>query len=186
MGIPEPSLQARRPVHGPDHILSLLSSFFGYGCCQHPRCVRLRRGPGPGEAPGQASRSLLHMLSAPRAGLWRRCRGSPDWAPILNPGARRCGGGGVGAGRRHVPPAAAAAREGSISSAASSRTLGAPHPRPAPARPARGSPPGCAAGRLRGLPRPSGWRTPCVFRPHAGPPPPPSSWCGPWRAHHGD
>lgn len=109
-----PSHQARRPVHGPDHIIPLLPSFFDYGCCQHPRCGRLRRA-----SPEQGGRSRPHMLSAPRAGLQRGCRGSPDWAPSLNPGARCCGGGGVGAGRRHVQ--AAAAREGSISSAAGSR-----------------------------------------------------------------
>lgn len=163
---------------------SLLAPFVDYGCCQHPRSGRLRRGPGPREAPGRAGQSRPHMLSAPA--LRRRCPGSPDWAPVLNPGARLCGGGEVGAGRRHVLATAAAAGEGSISSAASSRAHGEPLLLPAPARPARGSPPGRAAGRLRGRPRPSGWRTRRVLRPRARSPPPPSSWCGPWRAHHGD
>lgn len=164
VGIPEPSLQLRRPVHGPDHIISLLPFFVDYGCRQHLRSGCLRRGPGPGEAPGRGGQSRPHMLSAPRASLGRGCRGSPDWAPVLNPGARLCGGGGVGAGRRHVLAAAATAEEDSISSAASSRAHRGPLPRPAPACPARGSPPGRAAGRLRGRPRPSGWRTRRVLR----------------------
>lgn len=101
------------------------------------------RGPERPAAPGRAGRNRPHMLSAPPPGLGRGCRGSRLWAPVLNPGARRCGGGGVGAGRRHVPAALAAAREGSISSAA--RARGARGPSSAPPRPAQPAAPLTAA-----------------------------------------
>lgn len=80
------------------------------GCKCGRRAGLLGWGPGRQGAAGGAGRSRPHMLSAPRAGLGRRCRSPPARAPVSNPGARRCGhgrgggaasraGGGGGGGR---------------------------------------------------------------------------------------
>lgn len=142
MGILEPSFNRDLSMVLTTSFSPPCPSLIGFEGRKQGRSRRLRRGPGPREAPGRAGGSRPHILSAPRAGLVRRCWGSLDPAPVSNPGARRGGGGGVGARRRHVP-AAVAAGEGSISSARSRRS--APPQTAPPAAPS-----GRAARRLRG------------------------------------
>lgn len=154
----------------------------GYRSCTRRRSQPLRGGPGPGKPGTKPVKPPAHAQCG-SAGLRCGCSGSQDWAPVLNHGARRCGGGGGGGG------AASRASGGPgrfhfLRSPARARVSRGSHPAP---RPARGSPPGRAARGSRGRARPSRWRPRRVLRAHARPPAsPPSSWCGPWRAHHGD
>lgn len=150
LGILEPTLQPGRPVHGADRILPRPP---GFRSCTHRRSQPLGVVQALGSPAPNGSRRL-HMLSAARPVSGADAL---DWAPVLNHGARRCGGGGAGAGagQHHVP---AAAGEGSISSRArpALACLGAPTPRPAPpaaplpaAQPAdRGAGPAPPAGSL--------------------------------------
>lgn len=86
--------------------------------------------------------------------------------------ASRAGGSGGGRGRFHF-----------FRGQQSGARAGAPPP-PRPRLPSGPRSRACAG------PAPPLWLAdsarPPPAHPHARPPPPPSSWCGPWRAHHGD